>query len=100
MAKKQIIWSNSAKKELKNILDYYIERNGSPNYSNKLLSEIEDFTETLSLSNFIGRLTSNKKTRVIPMKVYLIFYEVDKEFVKILSIWDNRQNEQKRNVKL
>ncbi|WP_456865685.1 type II toxin-antitoxin system RelE/ParE family toxin [Galbibacter sp. BG1] len=54
---------------------------------------------TLSKSEFIGRLTSNKNTnkntRVIPMKVYLIFYEIDNEIIEIVSFWDNRQDEKK-----
>jgi len=44
--------------------------------------------ETLSTNEFIGRLTSNKITRVIPMKVYLIFYQINSNQIEILSFWD------------
>lgn len=47
--------------------------------------------KTLSKSEFIGRLTSNKTTRVIPMKHYLIFYEINSGKIEIVSFWDNRQ---------
>lgn len=76
MAFKKIIWSLRASFELKEILEFYLERNGNPNYSIKILEEIEEITQTLSKNHFIGRLTSNKITRVIPMDVYLIFYEM------------------------
>jgi len=99
MAKKGIIWSLRAKQELKNILDYYNTRNGSIKYSLKLVDEIDDLLNTLSQSEFIGRLTTNKKTRVIVMKVYLIFYEINGNRIEILSFWDNRQDENKRIVK-
>ncbi|MEQ8925983.1 MAG: type II toxin-antitoxin system RelE/ParE family toxin [Fulvivirga sp.] len=96
MAKKQIIWSSKANNELKNILDFYNQRNGNTKYSLKLLNEIDDLLNTLSDSEFIGRLTENKKTRVVVMKVYLIFYEINGNRIEILSFWDNRQDTKKR----
>ncbi len=95
MAGKKIIWSRNAKIELKKTLEYYNTRNGSSKYSLKLLTEIEELTQTLSKTEFIGRLTSNKITRVIPMKVYLLFYEITDEKITILSFWDNRQDMKK-----
>ncbi|WP_228520947.1 type II toxin-antitoxin system RelE/ParE family toxin [Flavobacterium sp. HJJ] len=73
--------------------------NGNPNYSLKLLKEVEDLLKTLSNSELIGRLTSNKFTRVIPLKVYLIFYEINGDRIEIVSFWDNRQNIEHRKVK-
>jgi len=99
MAKKVIVWSEIAKLQLAAVLEYYVESNGSPNYSLKLLNEIEDLLKTLSNSELIGRLTSNKFTRVISMKVYLIFYEINENRIEIISFWDNRQNIEQRKVK-
>lgn len=99
MVDKKIIWSNHAKNELIKILEFYNERNGSEKYSLKILNEIEELLKTLSKSEFIGRLTSNKITRVIPMKVYLIFYEINENVIEIISFWDNRQDEIKRKIK-
>lgn len=96
MAEKKIVWSTRASFELKDVLEFYTQRNGNPNYSLKILNEIEDLLKTLSKSEFIGRLTSNKNTRVIPMNVYLIFYEINEEQIEIVSFWDNRQNQNKR----
>lgn len=99
MSSKKIIWSNNAKNELRKVLEFYIERNGSEKYSLKILSETEELLKTLSKSEFIGRLTSNKKTRVIPMKFYLIFYEINENIIQIVSFWDNRQDAYKRKIK-
>jgi len=98
MANKEIIWSLRAQNELKDILDFFTQRNGNPNYSLKILSEVEDLATTLSKSEFIGRLTSNRITRVIPMEDYLIFYEFHKNRIEIISFWDNRQNPKKRFI--
>ena len=99
MANKKIIWSDNAKNELRNVLKFYNERNSSEHYSLKILNQIEQLLKTLSKSEFIGRLTSNKTTRVIPMKVYLIFYELNENSIEIVSFWDNRQDEYKKNIK-
>lgn len=99
MAVKKIIWSDTAKAELQNILEFYTQRNSSSNYSLKILKETEALLKTLSQSDLIGRITSNKKTRVIPMKVYLIFYELNENSIEIVSFWDNRQDEDNRQVK-
>ncbi len=98
MAKKQIIWSNRAKQELRQILDYYNSRDGSVEYSLRLVDEIEDLLNTLSQSEFIGRLTANKKTRVVVMKVYLIFYEINQNSIEVLSFCDNRQDENSKII--
>lgn len=99
MAKKEIVWSELAKLQFATILEYFAERNGNVNYSLKLVDEVEDILETLSNATLIGRLTSNKFTRVIPMKVYLIFYEINDDRIEIVSFWDNRQDLENRKVK-
>ena len=98
MARKQIIWSRNARFQLQSVLEFYIERNRSNVYSLKLLDQVEDLMLTLSQNEYIGRLTSNKSTRVIPMKVYLVFYEINIDAIEIVSFWDNRQNDEGLNL--
>lgn len=98
MADKKIIWSIRASKELRHILEYFNQRNKSTRYSLKLLNEIENLTRSLSKNESIGRLTSNKFTRVIPMKIYLIFYEINRGNIEIVSFWDNRQDKKAKNT--
>ncbi|MDR6966370.1 toxin YoeB [Flavobacterium arsenatis] len=99
MAKKEIVWSSLAEIQLQTVLEFYSERNGNSNYSLKLLDEVENLLETISHSELIGRLTSNKYTRVIPLKTYLIFYEVNNDRIEIVAFWDNRQDSESRKVK-
>jgi plasmid stabilization system protein ParE len=98
MAQKEIIWSNLAKLQFSNVLEFYVFRNGNTNYSLKLVDEVEDLLETLSKSELIGRLTSNKITRVLVMKVYLIYYEINGNQIEIVSFWDNRQSTENKKV--
>lgn len=73
MDQKEVIWSIKAKEEFYTILDFYINRNGSPAYSLKLLSDSENITELLKNNYYLGRLTENRITRVIVKDAYLIF---------------------------
>ena len=93
MAGKQIIWSDRARNEFNEILEFFVERNGTPTYSIKLLDQTQNLMNTLSKNELIGRLASNKRTRIIPFKEYLIFYEVNDQYINILSFWDNRQED-------
>jgi toxin YoeB len=98
MADKKIIWSDNAKTELRKVLEFYTERNGLEKHSLKILEQTEELLNLLSKREFIGRLTSNKTTRVIPMKVYLIIYELNENSIEIVSFWDNRQDENIRKI--
>lgn len=84
MDQKQVIWAIKAKAEFQETLDYYIIRNKSPDYSLKLLIEVEDITELLKNHPFLGRLTENKTTRVIVKDAYLIFYEINQDNIEII----------------
>lgn len=99
MVKKEIVWSEFAKLQLTQVLEYYVLRNGNSDYSLKILEEIEDLLKTLSTAENIGRLTENKFTRVISMKVYLLFYEINFNRIEIVSFWDNRQDLKNRKIK-
>lgn len=93
MDSKKIIWSENAIKEFQDILAFYADRNGNINYSLKLIQLTDDLLDTVSKSENVGRVTINKNTRVIPLKMFLIFYEIRQESIEILSYWDNRQSE-------
>lgn len=55
MVKKQIVWTDNSIKELENILEYYIQRNKSINFSSWLLDEVEKRIEIISIYPKIGR---------------------------------------------
>lgn len=98
MAIKEIIWSELAITEFRNVLDYYVQNNGSATYSNKLVREVEKLLTLISQNELIGRLTGNKFTRAIPLKHYIIFYEINYNTIEIISFWDSRQNPRKLKV--
>ena len=96
MDKGKIVWSSRAENELLLVLEFYINRNGNPGYSTKLLDKVEKLVALLSDYPSLGYLTENKVTRVVVKEEFLIFYEVSNTSIEIVSFWDARQDPEKR----
>ncbi len=54
MVQQKIIWSNGARLDLLDILDFYIKRNGSVAYSKKLNLKFQKSIQLISKNPFIG----------------------------------------------
>lgn len=98
MAKK-IIWTKKANEERKEILDYWIQRNQSKTYSIKLNKLIVETLTRLSVQPELGRKTDIENVRVKLVRDYLLFYEINKLDLIVLSIWDGRKNELNLKIK-
>jgi hypothetical protein len=48
----------------------------------------------ISNKEFIGRMTTDNKTRVIVIGAYLLFYQIKSQRIEIASFWDNRQDDE------
>ncbi|RRQ46127.1 type II toxin-antitoxin system RelE/ParE family toxin [Chryseobacterium sp. SC28] len=93
MAKRKVVWINSAKLELKEILIYWTKKTKSKAYSKKLSILISEAINLLSQHPKIGRTTTDENTRISIVRNYLIFYEATETQLIILSIWDARRDE-------
>ena len=92
MAKRKIVWSSKAKIDLFQILEYFYIRNGSKTYCVKLNAKIRRAIRLLSNHPFLGLKSDVEYVRVLVEGDYAIFYQVDKETIRITAIWDCRQN--------
>jgi plasmid stabilization system protein ParE len=92
MVKRKIIWSPRAKKDLHEILVFYFKRNGTKTYSKKLYLNLHKSVRLLGKYSDIGSQTDIPQVRNLIAGDYSIFYEIDKDLIKIIAIWDNRQN--------
>lgn len=99
MAEREIIWSGGAENDLKEILDFYIERNKSTRYAQKLLSLFSETVSRLSEVPEIGLNCKNVEIKIFILKNYLIVYEFDSMAIRILNIWDSRQDPQRAPFK-
>ena len=87
---KKIVWSRRALIERFQILEYWMKRNKSSKFSEKLDKLFLQKIELLSLHPFIGKKTTSKSVRVKIARDYLIFYEILDTEIHILSIKDGR----------
>ncbi|MEM8940202.1 MAG: type II toxin-antitoxin system RelE/ParE family toxin [Bacteroidota bacterium] len=74
------------------ILEYWINRNKSKTYSEKLYSLISLAIELIAEHPEIGRLTDEPEIRLKVIRDYYLVYEDDGECLNLLSIWDTRQD--------
>jgi plasmid stabilization system protein ParE len=89
---KEIIWSEQAISDRKNILTYWILKNQSTLYSIKLDALFREAVKLLSEYPFIGKSTDIKNIRAKKVRDYFIFYQENGNQIHIVSIWDTRQN--------
>jgi len=92
MVKRKIEWSPDATEDLKDILSFYIERNGNKSYSNKLFKQIKRIISYLKDNNYLGKATDGKNIRVIFYQNYKILYEIKRVTIEIQMIWDMRRS--------
>jgi len=92
MVKRKIEWSPQAKADLTNILEFFYIRNGSKSYSNKLNSKLRKSIRLLGKHPQLGIQSDVEHIRTLIEGDYVIFYQVVEETVRIITIWDCRQN--------
>jgi toxin YoeB len=92
MAKRIIVWSEDAKSELKNILEFYSYKNKSKTHSKNLYKKIQSELNLLIKQPAIGKKTDLINIRGLIIDNHIIYYEVNENHIIILSVWDTRQN--------
>ncbi|MEO8151204.1 MAG: type II toxin-antitoxin system RelE/ParE family toxin [Bacteroidia bacterium] len=92
---KPLFWSDSAKKDLQSIYDYYFQF--SDDIALKIISGIIIKAEGLSEYPLIGRveeLLQNRKTqyRFLVEGNYKVIYAIEDNHIAIHRVFDSRQN--------
>lgn len=91
MAKK-IIWSNKAKRELIDILKYWVERNQSKAFSIKLNDLITEQLKLIAEFPESGKRTDIPNVSLKIIHKYLLYYEIADEKIYILTIRHGSKN--------
>jgi len=95
MAKRKIVWTQTAARQRRNILEYWVNRNKSNAYSIKLLRLSNEKTKVIGQNPKLFRLTDYPQTHMAAMSHYSIFYKFNSEEVIVTAFWDNRQDPKK-----
>lgn len=91
MARK-IIWSERARYDKQDILEYWFHRNHSKTYPKKLNELFKKTILSLAQNPNIGKKTDVLNVRIKIVRDYKIFYSSDSVSLNILSILDSRRN--------
>ncbi len=89
---KRVIWTNTAKKARRAILEYWITHNRSKTYSKKLSVSLKEKIYLIASQNYIGKPTNFDNVRATLISHFTIFYKVEINEIIIVGIWDNRRN--------
>jgi len=95
MAKRNIIWTRTADLQFVGILEFWVKRNKSNNYSIKLVKLVSERTNQIAESPLIYKSTDFKDIRVASLGNYSIYYKVSDKDIIISAFWDNRQDSKK-----
>lgn len=92
---KEIVWTETAAKQRRHILNYWLQRNKSPDYPTKLIQRISERTNTIARFPKSGKKTTFPDTRISSMGHYSILYKIGENKVIVTAFWDNRQDPKK-----
>lgn len=95
---RKIIITSEAKQSRRSIFNYWIKRNKSILYSRKLNSLFNE--KFLQIAQFPeASIEISKNERMVLVRDYYLIFEFDDTMIKILDIWDTRQNPENFPVK-
>ena len=92
MAKRKVIWTETSRRQRRFVLEYWLHRNGAPDFSIRLLKIISDRVKIIAKYPNSFRLSQFKDTRVSVFGHYSIFYKITDTQIIITGFWDNRQD--------
>lgn len=92
MAKRSVVWTKLARRQRREVLKYWTNRNHSTAYSEKLVLQILERTKLIAKKPLIYRETNFPNTRVASMGHYSLFYKVTDNKIIVTAFWDNRQD--------
>ena len=95
MAQKKIVWTETAARQRRSILEYWLQRNKSPTYSIKLLQLSNDKASQIAENPLLYKASEFPETRVAAMGHFSMFYKVTDNAIIVTAFWDNRQDPKK-----
>jgi plasmid stabilization system protein ParE len=98
MAKREIIWTKVSEIQLQEILEFFINRNKSGEYSKKLYKKFKTELKTVAKNPEVGIKTRLDQIRGLIIDDYILFYEILEDRILILKVWDCRQNPDRLNI--
>ena len=91
----KIKWTDEAKENYFETLQFWIIHNKSSTYSEKIISEVEFKESLLANHPYIGNIiedTEEEVRRILILNNYSLFYRINVSEIEIISFWANKMN--------
>lgn len=92
MAKRIVVWTETAVRQRRKILKYWVERNGTPTYAEKLIKVTTEQIKVILSNPKLFKKADFLDTHVSALGHFSIFYKFTKDSLIITAFWDNRQD--------
>ena len=95
MAKRKIVWTETAAKQRREILRYWTERNKSTSYAEKLIEIIAKHLKVISKNPEAYKESQIDEVRESAMGHFSLYYKISSNHIIVMAFWDNRQDPKK-----
>ena len=95
MAKRKIVWTETAAKQRREILRYWTERNNSKSYAEKLIEITVKHLKVISKNPEAFKESEIDKVRESAMGHFSLYYKITTNQIIVMAFWDNRQDPKK-----
>ncbi len=92
MAKRTVVWTETAVRQRREILKYWTKRNGSTVYAEKLIKLTARQIKSILNNPEIFKLSEYPETRESALGHFSIYYKITHNHIIITAFWDNRQD--------
>ena len=95
MAKRTVVWTETAVRQRREILKYWVKRNGTKTYAEKLIKLTAEQIKVIQSNPKLFKKVDFEDTHVSALGHFSIFYKFNKDSLIITAFWDNRQDPKK-----
>lgn len=95
MAKRKIVWTETAAKQRSEILRYWTERNKTTTYAEKLIEITAKHLKVISKNPEAFKETEFVEVRESAMGHFSLYYKITADQIIVMGFWDNRQDPKK-----
>ncbi|HQQ93563.1 MAG TPA: type II toxin-antitoxin system RelE/ParE family toxin [Bacteroidia bacterium] len=92
MAKRTVVWTETASRQRRAILKYWVERNGTTAYAEKLVKLLSQQIKIILSNPRLFKKSDFPETYVSALGHFSIYYKFTKDLIIITAFWDNRQD--------
>ena len=95
MVKRTVVWTETAARQRREILKYWVIRNGTTTYAEKLIKLVSEQVKVIVANPKLFKKADFPVTHVSALGHFSIFYKYTKDSLIITAFWDNRQDPKK-----